>query len=97
MSSCYLVWLQNCSSIQQIVILQKKLLELIIFNQEIAIPVPYSNKTPSKNFMINYCLENISFVSKSLDNSSLSVLVHGLVFTQINITMKPQALHWVIS
>ena len=43
--SC-LVWAQNCSTIQRIIILQKRLLELLIFNQEISIPVPYSNKTP---------------------------------------------------
>ena len=41
-----LVWAQNCSTIQQILILQKWPLELLIFNQEISIPVPYSNKTP---------------------------------------------------
>ena len=41
-----LVWTQNCSTIQRIIILQKRLLELLIFNQEISIPVTYSNKTP---------------------------------------------------
>ena len=39
-----LVWAQNCSTIQRIIILQKRLLELLIFNQEISIPVLYSNK-----------------------------------------------------
>ena len=42
---CCLVWAQNCSNIQRIIILQKGLLELLIFNQEIYITVPYSNKT----------------------------------------------------
>ena len=46
LSYCCLVWTENCSAIQQIIILQKRLLELIIFNQEISIPVPYWNKTP---------------------------------------------------
>ena len=32
---CCLVWHQNCSTIQQIVILQKQLLELLILNQGI--------------------------------------------------------------
>ena len=41
-----LVWAQNCSTIQRIIILQKRLLELLIFNQEISIPVTYSNKIP---------------------------------------------------
>ena len=38
---------QNCCTIQQIAISQKRLLELLIFNQGILIPVPYSNKVPS--------------------------------------------------
>ena len=40
LSYCCLVWAQNCSTIQRIVILQKQLLELLIFNQGIPIPVP---------------------------------------------------------
>ena len=47
LSYCCLVWAQNCSTIQQIVILQKRLLELLIFNQGILIPATYSNKAPS--------------------------------------------------
>ena len=47
LSYCCLVWVQNCSTIQRIVILQKKLLELLILNQGILISIPYSNKAPS--------------------------------------------------
>ena len=48
LSYCCLVWAQNSSTIQQIVILQKKkLLELLIFNQGIPIPVPSLSKAPS--------------------------------------------------
>ena len=36
---CSPAWAQNCSNIQQIVILQKRLLELLTFNQRISIPV----------------------------------------------------------
>ena len=43
---CCLVWAQNCSTIQRIVILQKRLLEILIFNQGILIPVTYSNEAP---------------------------------------------------
>ena len=46
LSYCCLVWAQNRGTIQQIVILQTRQLELI-FNQGIPIPVPYSNKTSS--------------------------------------------------
>ena len=42
-----LVWAQNSSTIQQIVILQKKLLELLIFNQGIPISVPSLSKASS--------------------------------------------------
>ena len=34
LSCCCLVWAQNCSTIQRIIILQKRLLELLIFNEE---------------------------------------------------------------
>ena len=45
-SYCCLVWAQNCSTIQRIIILRKMLRELLVFNQEVSMPVPYSNKTP---------------------------------------------------
>ena len=47
LSYCCLDWAQNSSTIQRIVILQKKLLELLIFNQGIPIPVPSSTKALS--------------------------------------------------
>ena len=47
--SC-LVWAQKDSTIQQIIISQKRLLELLIFNQEISIAVPIQTKL---NFKIS--------------------------------------------
>ena len=47
LSFCCLVCAQNCNTIQRIIILQKKLLELLILNQEIPIPVLSSNNGPS--------------------------------------------------
>ena len=47
LSYCCLVWCQNCSTVQRILILRKKLLELLISTQRISIPVTYSNKAPS--------------------------------------------------
>ena len=64
LSYCCLVWAQNRGTIQQIVILQIRQLELI-FNQEIPIPVPIQTKLHLK-----ICLENILFVSKSLNTVS---------------------------
>ena len=67
-----LFWAQNCRTIQHIVILQKKLLELLIFNEGIPIPVPLQKSSILK-FQDKICLENILFVSKSLNNLSPSV------------------------
>ena len=47
LSYCCLVWAQNCSTIQRIVVLQKRMLELLIFNQGVLTPVLYSKKAPS--------------------------------------------------
>ena len=47
LSYCCLVWVHNSSTIQRIVILQKRQLELLIFNQGIPIPILCSNKTLS--------------------------------------------------
>ena len=46
-SYCCLVWAQNFSAIQPILILQTRLLELLTSNQGISIPVPYSSEIPS--------------------------------------------------
>ena len=54
LSYCCLVWTQNFSTIQRILILQKRLLGLLISNQGISIPVPYSRKTPSENSKIKF-------------------------------------------
>ena len=54
-------------------ILQKRQLELLIFNQRIPIPVPYSKKNFILKFQDKICLENISFVIKLLNNLTPSV------------------------
>ena len=56
----------------------KRLLELLISNQGIAIPVPYSNKTQNLKiqnlkFQDKICLKNFLFLSKSLNNLSQSI------------------------
>ena len=57
LSNCCLVWAQNCSTIQ--LVIQKKLLGLLICNQEISILVPYSKNNSMLKFLDNICLENI--------------------------------------
>ena len=60
-SYCCLVWAQNCSAIQRILILHKEVIR--ISNQGISIPVLYSSKT---------WIGNILFIRKSLNNLSPS-------------------------
>ena len=77
LSYCCLVWAQNFSTIQWIVILQKRLLELLIFNQGIFIPVTCQTKLHLKISRQN--LPRKYFVSKSLNN--LSPLVFNKWFS----------------
>ena len=70
LSYCCLVWAQNCSTIQRIVILQKTTVRIINFQ-------PRNSHT------------NHLFKQNSIYHHQL--LIHGLVFTQISITMKPQS------
>ena len=46
LSYCCLVWAQNCSTIQQIIVLQKKAIIIINFQPRNFHTSPYSNKTP---------------------------------------------------
>ena len=73
LSNCCLVWTQNCSTIQRIVILQKKSVRIINFK-------PRNSHTSSlfkQNFILKFqdkiCIRNILFVSKSLNNLTPSV------------------------
>ena len=50
LSYCCLVWAQNFGTIQRIVILQKRLLELLTSNQGIFIQVHYSSKNSILKF-----------------------------------------------
>ena len=70
LSYCYLAWAQNFSTIQKILILPKRLLELLISNN-ISIPVPFKQNSILK-FQDKIFLENNPFVCKSLNNLSPS-------------------------
>ena len=67
LSYCCLVWAQNCSTIQRILILQKKR-QLELLTMELTYQSPIQTK-----FQDKICLENVLFVSKSLNNFTLSV------------------------
>ena len=68
-----LVWAQNCSTIQQIIILQKKAIGIISFQPRNLHTSPQFKQNSILKFQDNICLENILFISKSLNNLSPSV------------------------
>ena len=97
LSYCSLFWAQNCSTVQQIVILRKKAVRNINFQPRNFHTSPPFKQSSILKFQDKLCLQNILFVSISLDNLSHQYLIHGLVFLQIKITMKPQVPHRVTS
>ena len=70
--SC-LVWAQNCSTIKQIVILQKKAVRTINFQPRNSHTSPLFKQRSILIFQDKICLENILFVNKSLNDLSPSV------------------------
>ena len=73
LSYCCLVWAQNCSTIQRIIILQKKAIRIINFQPRNFHTSPLFKQNSILKFQDKICLENILFISKSLNNLSLSV------------------------
>ena len=90
LSYCFLAWAQNCSSMQRIVILQK-------FSPRNSHTNPLFKQSSILKFQNKIDLENILFVSKSLNNLLPSVFNTCFSFPQINITITPQVLHRVTS
>ena len=73
LSYCCLAWAQNCSTIQQIIILQKKAIRIINFQPRNFHTSPLFKQNSILKFQDKICLENILFISKSLNNLSPSV------------------------
>ena len=69
-SYCCLVWAQNCSTIQRIVILQKKAVRIINFQPRNSHTSHLFKQSSILKFQDKICLENILFISKSLSNLS---------------------------
>ena len=78
--SC-LVWAQNCSTIQQIVILQKKAVRISNFQPRNSHTSPLFKQSSILKLQDKICLENILFVSKPLNNSSPSVFNAWFTFS----------------
>ena len=73
LSYCCLVWAQNCSTIQRIVILQKKAIRIINFQPRNSHISHLFKQSSILKFQDKICPENILFISKSLNNLSPSV------------------------
>ena len=73
LSYCCLVWAQNFGTIQRIVILQKKAIRIINFQLRNFHTSLLFKQNSILKFQDKICLENILFVSKSLNNLSPSI------------------------
>ena len=73
LSYCCLIWAQNFGTIQRIVILQKKAIRIINFQPRNFHTSPLFKQNSILKFQYKICLENILFVSKSLNNLSPSI------------------------
>ena len=73
LSYCCFVWAQNCSTIERIVILQKKAVRIINFQPRNSHASHLFKQSSILKFHDKICLENILFISKSLNNLSPSV------------------------
>ena len=73
LSYCCLFWDQNCSTIQRIIILQKKAIRIINSQPRNFHTSPIFKQNSRLKFQDKICLENILFISNSLNNLSPSV------------------------
>ena len=89
-----LVWTQNCSTIQQIIISLKKAFKFINLQPRNFHTSPLFKQNSILKFQDKISLENILLVSKSVNNSSLSVFNTRFSFfsDQYNYTRKPHIL-----
>ena len=69
---CCLVWAQNCSTIQRIRILQKMAIRIINYQPRNSHTSSLFMQNSILKFQDKICLENILFVSNSLNNLSPS-------------------------
>ena len=80
LSYCCLVWAQNFSTIQRIVILQKAI-RIINFQPRNFHTSPLFKQNIILKFQDKICLENILFVSNSLNNLSPSIFNTWFTFS----------------
>ena len=68
LSYCCLVWAQNCSTIQRIIILQKKAIRIINFQPRNFHTSLLFKQNSILKFQDKICLKNILFISRTLNN-----------------------------
>ena len=73
LSYCCLAWAQNCSTIQRITFLQKNAIRITNFQPRNFHTSPLFKQNSILKFQDKICLENILFISKSLNNLPPSV------------------------
>ena len=76
LSYCCRAWAQTCNTIQQSIILHKKDIRIIYFQQRNFHTSPLLKQNSILKFQDKICLENVLFISKSLNN--LSPLVFSI-------------------
>ena len=97
LSYCCLIWAQNRSTIQRILILQKKSVRIINFQPRNSYTSPLFKQKFILKFQGKICLENVLFVSKSLNNLTPSVLSTWFSFSSDQHNYETRVLHRVIS
>ena len=97
LSYCCFVWAQNFSTIQWILILQKKAVRIVNFQPRNFHTSPLFKPNSILKFQDKICLENILFVSKCLNNTSPSIFKMWFSFSSDQHQQKPQVLHRVIT
>ena len=81
LSYCCLVWAQNCSTIQRIVILQKKAIRIINFQSRNSHTSHLFKQSSILKIQDKICLENILFICKYSNNLSPSVFNNWFRFS----------------
>ena len=89
-SQCCLIWAQNSSTIQGIVILQKKAVRINNCQPRNSHTSPLLKENWILNFQDKICLENILFPCKYINDLSPKVFNRWFSFFQINILSADQ-------
>ena len=88
LSYSWIVWAQNINRVRRLIILQNKALRVINFRDQLFHSSPLFSSNNILKFGDKITLENILFVSKSINRKVSSTLMIGLHFQKRYIGMK---------